>query len=152
MFTASTMTELNDRVGDFLGDTYTKFDVFVAKKILSENVYTLGQYSTDDNKWARLDNINDFWPENMFELVSNMQKNYELKDLWDYKDLAKNCLDDYTSNRNDLDKYIDDVLDSEGFKTDINKLFNDKASAIQVAEFFQGLKWDEKYLNNPSLN
>ena len=151
MRTASTMTDLNGIVGDYLGSIWTKFDLYAAKEILFKSGYTLGQYSTDDNKWARLDNINDFWPDNMIDLINKYQQNYELKTLGDYKDLAKICLDDY-SNKNNLDDYVDNIVESEGFKADINKLCTDKATANQVSLFFDKLNWDEKYLNNPSLN
>ncbi|MBX9837397.1 MAG: hypothetical protein K2X69_03670 [Silvanigrellaceae bacterium] len=145
MTTASTMTDLNGIVGNYLGSTYTKFDVFAAKEILFSNGYTLGQYSTDENKWARLDNINDFWPDNMIDLINKYQQNYELKTLGDYIDLAKICLEDY-SNKNDLDDHIEEIVESKIFKADIDKLFNDKASANQVSLFFHELEWDEKYL------
>jgi hypothetical protein len=69
MTTASTSIELFERVEEFLGSSATKDDVENAIKILKEKGYTLGQYSTDDNRWARLDEIEDFWPENMLDLI-----------------------------------------------------------------------------------
>ncbi len=145
MVTASTMTDLNGIVGNYLGDTYTKFDVYAAKEILFKSGYTLGQYSTEENKWARLDSINDYWPDNMIDLINKYQENYELKTLGDYIYLAKICLEDY-SDKNDLDDYVDNIVESEGFKADINKLFKDKATANQVSLFFHKLEWNEKYL------
>lgn len=81
----------------------------------------------------------------MIDLINKYQEKYELKTLGDYMDLAKICLQDY-SNENDLDDYIDDIVESKIFKADIDKLFNDRASANQVSLFFDKIKWDEKYL------
>lgn len=57
MTTASTSVELFERVEEFLGSEATKNDVENAITILKEKGFNFG------------DNINDFWPENMLDLI-----------------------------------------------------------------------------------
>ncbi len=60
MTTASTSSELFERVEEFLGSEASKNDVDNAIKVLKEKGFNFG------------DNINDFWPDNMLDLIIKM--------------------------------------------------------------------------------
>ncbi len=72
--------DLRGRVGDMLGSDYTAQELELAIEILKGNGYTVGEHTKPelyDEKMRLhpivLDDVNEFWPENMFDLILEKQ-------------------------------------------------------------------------------
>jgi dihydropteroate synthase len=61
MSKASNSVDLLERVEEFLGSEASETDVVNAIEILKDNGFNFG------------DNINDYWPDDMLELLLNLQ-------------------------------------------------------------------------------
>lgn len=106
-----TLGDLRGRVGDMLGSDYTEQELQLAIEILRENGYSYGYYTRQDDYdennrlvSTSIDDVNDFWPENMLDLIlekqnkidDEVEKKYDFLNTESYEeDLINNfCQDD----------------------------------------------------------
>ncbi len=126
--TCMTMNDLKGRVGDMLGSDYIDQELNFAIDILKENGYTVGEhtkpelYSKEMRGYpATLDDVNDFWPDNMFDLILNKQKesdeeienSYSFLDTDSYSENIVNnfCNDDAVNCRYNSEYIYDYLVD-----------------------------------------
>lgn len=106
-----TIGDLRGRVSEFLSSDYTEQELNLAIEILKEHGYTVGQHTKPElydekthlNRIV-LDDVNDFWPENMFDLIlekqdkldDEVEKKYDFLNTESYEENLINnfCQDD----------------------------------------------------------